>query len=104
LEDRDFVERTRIFYGAETPRFIESLVSCGLDVLPTRTNFFLIRVRDDERTIRALLREGIVVRHTRNFIGLGGGFIRVATRTPSENARFREAADRLKRLHGEEIF
>lgn len=104
LEDRDFVERTKSFYAVETPRFIEGLKSCGLNVLPTRTNFFLIRVRDDERTIRELLREGIVVRHTRNFIGLDGGYIRVATRTPLENNRFCEAAEKLKRLYGESVF
>ncbi|MDR1875743.1 MAG: hypothetical protein LBQ90_12125, partial [Synergistaceae bacterium] len=34
---------------------------------------------------RALLERGLVVRHTRNFPGLDGRYIRVATRTPEEN-------------------
>ena len=49
-------------------------------------HFFLIEVDDDERVIRALLERGLVVRHTRNFPGLDGSCIRVATRMPDENA------------------
>ncbi|MDR3354312.1 MAG: pyridoxal phosphate-dependent class II aminotransferase [Synergistaceae bacterium] len=91
LEDGDFVPRTRSFYAAETPRFMSSLAAAGFEMAPSKTNFFIIRVRDDAETIAALLRRGIIVRHTRNFKGLDGKWIRVATRTPEDNDCFVES-------------
>ncbi|MDR2522314.1 MAG: aminotransferase class I/II-fold pyridoxal phosphate-dependent enzyme [Synergistaceae bacterium] len=87
LRDEDFVRETRAFYAAETPRFIAEVERAGFTVVPTRTNFFLINVSrlGDGEVIRALLERGLSVRHTRNFPGLGGRYIRVATRLPGEN-------------------
>lgn len=85
LRDDDYPRRTRMFYRAETPRFIESIKNAGFNVLPTRVNFFLVESGEDERLIRFLLKRGLVVRHTRNFPGLDGGYVRIATRLPEEN-------------------
>jgi threonine-phosphate decarboxylase len=87
LRDEDFVRETRAFYTTETPRFMAEVEKAGFGVLPTRTNFFLIDVSKpgDEEVIRALLERGLVVRHTRNFPGLDGRYIRAATRLPREN-------------------
>jgi threonine-phosphate decarboxylase len=85
MNDGEFLRKTRDFYSEETPRFIAEIENAGFVVLPTRTNFFLVEVADDRRTIHNLLKRGIVVRHTRNFPGLDGRYIRVATRMPEEN-------------------
>lgn len=85
LDDEEFVRRTRAFYAEETPRFMTAIQNAGFEVRPTRTNFFLIEVADDRQLIRFLLERGLVVRHTRNFPGLDGRCIRVATRLPEEN-------------------
>ncbi|MDR1376264.1 MAG: pyridoxal phosphate-dependent class II aminotransferase [Synergistaceae bacterium] len=86
MKDGEFLRKTRGFYSKETPRFAAEIESAGFKVLPTRTNFFLVEVADDRKTIQALLERGIVVRHTRNFPGLDGRYIRIATRMPEENA------------------
>ena len=104
LSDPDFVGRTRAFYEAETPRFMDRLEKIGLRLIPTRTNFFLVAADDDETTIAELLKRGIVVRHTRNFKGLDGRYLRVAARLPAENDRFADTAAALKALHGERVF
>ncbi|MDR1481327.1 MAG: pyridoxal phosphate-dependent class II aminotransferase [Synergistaceae bacterium] len=88
LEDRDFVRKTRSFYAEETPRFISSLINAGFEVAPSMMNFFLVRVQNDMETIAALMKRGIIVRHTRNFKGLDGRFVRVATRAPEDNDYF----------------
>ena len=85
MKDESYARRTRAFYAAETPRFMESLARSGCRVRPSRVHFFLIEVEDDARVIRGLLEQGLVVRHTRNFPGLDGSCIRVATRLPDEN-------------------
>ena len=85
LRDEDFARRSLAFYREETPRFMSLIEEAGFPVRPSRVHFFLIQVEDDEGVIRGLLRRGLAVRHTRNFRGLDGQFIRVATRTPEEN-------------------
>jgi threonine-phosphate decarboxylase len=85
MEDDAFLRKTREFYAAETPRFIAEIRRAGFNVLPTRANFFLVEVADDRKIIPALLERGMVVRHTRNFPGLDGRYIRVAVRTPEDN-------------------
>ena len=47
-------------------------------------HYVLVRVYDDLRVIGHLLKAGIVVRHTRNFEGLDGKYIRIAARHPEE--------------------
>jgi threonine-phosphate decarboxylase len=85
MKDDVFIQETRDFYAKETPRFIAAVRKAGFNVLPTRTHFFLVEVADDQKVIEALLKQGLVVRHTRNFPGLDGQYIRVATRMPEEN-------------------
>ena len=63
------------------------LKKAGFDVMDSDVHYFLVRVNDDTKVIRRLLTRGIAVRHTRNFAGLSGSYIRVATRGPEDNAR-----------------
>lgn len=104
IRDRDLAERTRAHYKAEVPRFIAALTDLGLDVMPTLTNFFLVRVRDDERAMRELMTRGIAVRHTRNFKGLDGRYIRVAARTTEEDMFFELAIASIDANVRQEIF
>ena len=53
---------------------------------------------DDASVISGLLRRGFVVRHTRNFPGLDGRFIRVATRLREENDALAEALAELSQV------
>ena len=91
LRDKDLLERTRTFYRTNTPEFMGALREAGFEVMNSDVHYFLMRVEDDMKIIEHLLRAGIVVRHTRNFAGLDGKYIRVATRTPAENKLFIEA-------------
>lgn len=92
LKDVEFPKKTREYYRKEIPRFMASLIRAGCELLPTSVNYFLMKVQDDEEIIRFFLERGIVVRHTRNFPGLNGRYIRVAARTRSENDKFVQAA------------
>ena len=85
MQDTSYAAKTRAFYAAETPRFMEFVARSGFRVRPSRVHFFLIEVDDDTRVVRELLKRGLAVRHTRTFPGLDGRCIRVATRLPGEN-------------------
>lgn len=94
LRDDRFYADTQRFYRQNTPKFIASLRDSGFHVMDSDVHYFLIRVDDDTETIRYLLMNGIAVRHTRNFAGLEGKYIRVSTRLPEENRILIEAMKR----------
>ena len=85
LKDNTFLERTHDFYSKNTPAFMRMLSDAGFEVMKSDVHYFLVRINDDMRTIEHLLRAGIVVRHTRNFTGLDGRYIRIASRTLEDN-------------------
>ncbi len=85
LADATLLRRTKDYYAAEMPRLISAVNGAGFPTLPSCVNYFLAAVDDDERFIRFMLERGIVVRHTRNFPGLDGRYVRIAARTRPEN-------------------
>ncbi len=85
IADKTLKKRTRDYYAEEIPRVTCALREAGFDVRPTNVNFFLMRIGDDEAFIRFMLEGGLVVRHTRNFPGLDGAYVRIAARTKEEN-------------------
>ncbi|PXX99667.1 threonine-phosphate decarboxylase CobD [Halomonas sp. LBP4] len=91
LADHDFLARTRRWFATEQPRLQAGLSAAGLEVIPSSANFFLVQpaegpaVTDD--LFEALLRSGILARHTRNFPGLDGGWLRLALRSRADNDR-----------------
>ena len=90
--DETLKARTREYYAREIPRLTAALRKAGYAVRPTCANFFLVEAPDDEDFIRFMLERGIVVRHTRNFAGLDGKFVRIAARTKDEDDLLIEAA------------
>ena len=88
LSDGEFYARTRDFYRVNTPIFMAGLRKAGFDVMDSDVHYFLVKADDDTKVIRRLLTKGIAVRHTRNFAGLEGKYIRVATRSTEDNMRF----------------
>ena len=83
--DGEFLRRTRDFYRVNAPLFADGLRNAGFCVMDSDVHYFLVKVDDDIEMVRRLLSKGIAVRHTRNFAGLRGSYIRVATRSPEEN-------------------
>lgn len=98
--DETLKARTREYYAREIPRLTAALREAGYAVRPTCVNFFLVEAPDDEGFIRFMLERGIVVRHTRNFAGLDGKFVRIAARTKDEDDLLIAAAREYARTRG----
>lgn len=98
--DETLKARTREYYAREIPRLTTALREAGYAVRPTCANFFLVEAPDDEDFIRFMLERGIVVRHTRNFAGLDGKFVRIAARTKDEDDLLIAAAREYARTLG----
>lgn len=117
LADTAFLARTRQWLADERPRLQAGLAAAGLEVIPSRANFFLVRPAIEveatagqvqhrrpvdgsiqapmteaialttERLFERLLRAGILARHTHGFPGLDGSWLRLALRDRDSNAR-----------------
>lgn len=99
LNDKEFYENSRNFYKINVPKFMNDLRNSGFEVSDSSVNFFLIKIKNDLEVIKFLLKHGIAVRHTRNFPGLYGKYIRVATRLPEENKFFIETLIQARNLY-----
>jgi threonine-phosphate decarboxylase len=91
-----FVDETKRAIAAERQRVISELRTLGYDVSPSVTNFYLLG--DETKTLMyALLHEGLIPRHTFNFPGLDGAYLRFAVKTKEENDELLSFLRRWKR-------
>lgn len=89
LDDEQYLERNRREIARAKAFLIESLQRLGLAVLPSRTNYFLVKVGDATSFRQALLKKGILVRDATSF-GLPE-HIRLGVKPKNECRRLIEA-------------
>jgi len=82
LKDTDYLQRCESEIRQAKQFLIDELCRLGFTLIPSKTNFFLIRVADAKAFRTALLRHGIMVRDCTSF-GLPQ-YIRIAPRTMPE--------------------
>ncbi len=85
LRDQEHLQHSLELLAAAKSELMAALVVQGMEVLPSATPFFLVRVGDGAAVRRALLHKGILVRDCASF-GLPE-YIRICTRRPEKNAR-----------------
>ncbi|MBB6175489.1 threonine-phosphate decarboxylase [Anoxybacillus tengchongensis] len=84
LKDGAFVERTKAYIASEQKRLFSQFTELGYIYTPSVVNFYMLH--DETMTLFPfLLQHGIVARHTFNFQGLDGKYVRLAIRTKEEN-------------------
>lgn len=99
--DREHAEKTRKRMDNERHWVMRELAASGFLVLPSAVNFYLLRdpaLNDQKPLLQFLLRQGIVLRHTENFHGLEGKWLRSAVKLRSENEQLLAALKEWKRL------
>lgn len=88
LRESAFVGQTIQFIQKEREWMKNELESMGMVTSPSVANFLLCSIPKgwgSREWLTYLANEGIIVRHTENFRGLDGRFIRIAIRTRQEN-------------------
>jgi threonine-phosphate decarboxylase len=71
---------------AEEKSFLEGeLRKLRIEFIPSRANYYLLRLERALEVKAALQERGILVRDCSNFVGLGPGFLRIAVRSRREN-------------------
>ena len=89
LSDTSYVDQTKAWLYEES-RFIRKMLSAmDFYLSPFQVNFYLLqdlkRPNETEELFTFLLKHGIVTRHTHNFKGLQGEYLRLAIRSHEEN-------------------
>ena len=94
LADADYLSRTQAWLDGVLPGVPDAVRSLGYGVPPTQANFMLLdagNAAEAEALFVFLLRRGLLARHTHNFPGLDGRWLRMALRGRADNARLLEA-------------
>jgi histidinol-phosphate/aromatic aminotransferase/cobyric acid decarboxylase-like protein len=89
LEHADYVSECVRHLHEHKASLVREIAALGLEPVPSKTHFFLIRVGDAAAYRRRLLARRIQVRDCASF-GLPA-YVRIATLRPTENARLVEA-------------
>lgn len=100
IKDSSLVLETKFNIQKERELLLASLDELGYYVSDSKVNFFILRekgdLKDTKELIMFMLKNGIVPRHTYNFIGLDGSYIRLAIKTSTENCKLIEVLKRWK--------
>ncbi|WML43031.1 threonine-phosphate decarboxylase CobD [Neobacillus sp. PS3-40] len=102
LSDEDHVNKTRLFIKGERNRVVKALKDDGYLLSDSKVNFYLLRdpLLDQQLPLFLfLLKKGFVPRHTANYLGLQGRWLRFAIKQRQENDLLLEALREWKSRH-----
>ncbi|WP_164216493.1 threonine-phosphate decarboxylase CobD [Virgibacillus sp. YIM 98842] len=94
LKDKDYVYQTKLYVRKERERMIYELKHLGYQLSESKVNFYLLRdpsLHNQSPLIHYLMQKGIVPRHTENYPGLNGRWLRFAVRQQDDNNILLEA-------------
>ncbi len=86
IDDTEHVKKSRAVNAEGLEYLYNELGAMGLEFVPTKANFFLIKVGQGSFVYNALLQKGVIVRPMDSY-GLGR-YIRLTVGLPEENERF----------------
>lgn len=102
LKDEAFIQRTRDYIGLERKWLFEQYKQKGFAVSFSKVNFYLLRepaLNDLYELFVFLMKHGIIPRHTINFSGLEGKWLRFAIKSTRENQQLMEVLNQWRKLH-----
>ncbi|WP_428910543.1 threonine-phosphate decarboxylase CobD [Niallia sp. Krafla_26] len=102
LEEEVYVQHTVQFIEKQRDILFSFYKKNGFHVTDSKVNFYLLKdkeLEDQSPLFQFLLEKGIVPRHTFNFPGLEGRWLRFAIRTDYENKQLLEAMQEWRSIH-----
>lgn len=89
FQEQQFVQDTAKKIESERKRIFPILASIGYEVSNSKVNYYLLKEMDKDGDtlplIKYLIHHGIIPRHTYNFIGLEGKYIRLTIKDKEQN-------------------
>ncbi|WP_338471474.1 threonine-phosphate decarboxylase CobD [Niallia sp. XMNu-256] len=102
LAEEEYVHHAIRFMDSQREYLFSFYKKNGFQVTDSKVNFYLLKdleLDDQIPLFRFLLEKGIVPRHTFNFPGLEGRWLRFAIRTTEENQQLLEAMQEWRSIH-----
>ncbi len=102
IGEEEYMERTRAYIRKQKQRLFSFFSENGFQVSNSAINFYLVKDRGAENSVELLpflLKKGIIPRHTYNFPGLDGRWLRFAVKSEKDNTMLMEALRQWRDLH-----
>jgi threonine-phosphate decarboxylase len=102
LQDIEFIKESQIYILEERERLHAFFYQNNFEITPSQVNFYLLRdpfLTDQFSLFEFLLHKGIIPRHTFNFPGLEGNWLRFAIKSNLENSALMEVLLEWRQLH-----
>jgi threonine-phosphate decarboxylase len=102
IEEEAFIKRTQTYIASERKRLFTDYKRQDFTVSASQVNFYLLQdpyLNDQFPLFEFLLKEGIIPRHTFNFSGLEGRWLRFAIRSSQENQQLMEVLHQWRQHH-----
>ncbi|MEC1521180.1 threonine-phosphate decarboxylase CobD [Neobacillus niacini] len=93
LQNEEYVKETQVYISEERERLFPFFKKNLFQVTSSQVNFYLLRdstLKEQSTLFEFLLQKGIIPRHTFNFPGLEGKWLRFAIKSKEENSKLME--------------
>lgn len=87
LQDKNYLANAKNMITKEKRYLAKALRQLGIVVYDTKTNFMLIKAKENENLYAALYLQGILIRKCDNFIGLNEQYYRISIKKHTENVQ-----------------
>jgi threonine-phosphate decarboxylase len=102
IEEEEFIKWTQTYISCERKRLFTDYKQEGFSVSASKVNFYILQdplLKDQFPLFEFLLKKGIIPRHTFNFPGLEGNWLRFAVRSGKENQLLTEVLKEWRQHH-----
>lgn len=102
LNDEEFIKDSQRFMEGERKRLFEFFSQSDFEFSPSNVNFYLLRdfhLVDQFKLFEFLIHRGIIPRHTFNFPGLEGDWLRFAIKGKDDNNQLMEVLSEWRQHH-----
>lgn len=102
IADKAYIEQTRVYIKEQKQRLNAFFEEYGFEVSNSSINFYLLKdpgAEDASVLLSFLLKKGVIPRHTYNFPGLDGRWLRFAVKSAADNIELMEALRQWRDQH-----
>ena len=102
LQNEEYIKETQVYISEERERLSTFFKKNNFVMTSSQVNFYLLRdsnQKEQNKLFEFLLLKGIIPRHTFNFPGLEGNWLRFAIKSKDENSKLMEVLLEWRQLH-----
>lgn len=94
LQDREYLEKSKVLISQERTYLRDSLTELGIPVIGSHANYLFFRIPDSSELPAQLEKDGILIRSCDNYRGLDKGYYRIAVKNHEQNQKLIDALTR----------